>query len=238
MPDIYNAIEEATADMLGRIAQVLEIRAADPQQKEMLNSYLAEIEFPSQARVVEIGCGTGRITKQLAGYFNEVHALDISEKMIDYAKQHIKRPKVRFHLSKGIDIPLDNQSVHSCFSTHVFQHFDSLSVAKAYFKEISRVLKPNGTLMIHLPIYKWPTTPLGFSKTYEIYNRIRNVRAYLVRLLMELKMAKPIMRGLWYPMDFFYKELPTLGFEDIEIFLFVTKSNNDPHPFVLAKTCQ
>jgi len=39
----------------------------------------------------------------------------------------------------------------------------------------------------------------------------------------------------YYPMDYFYNLLPELGFNDIEIFVFVTKSNNDPHPFVLAK---
>jgi phosphosulfolactate synthase (CoM biosynthesis protein A) len=52
---------------------------------------------------------------------------------------------------------------------------------------------------------------------------------------MEFGMAKPIMRGLWYPVDMFYQELPKLGFEDVEISIFATKSNNDPHPFVLAK---
>jgi 2-polyprenyl-3-methyl-5-hydroxy-6-metoxy-1,4-benzoquinol methylase len=31
---------------------------------------------------LEIGCGAGRITLQLAAYFNQVHALDISEKMM------------------------------------------------------------------------------------------------------------------------------------------------------------
>lgn len=184
---------------------------------------------------LEIGCGTGRITMQLASYFNEVHALDISNKMIDYAKKHIASPSVIFYISKGIDIPLDDRSVYSVFSTHVFQHLDSYSVAKDYFAEIARVLKPEGTLMIHLPIYKWPSMSRGFSQLYAIRKHVGNMSANVKRVLMDFGMAKPIMRGLAYPVEFFYQELPKYGFHDIEISIFVTRSNNDPHPFIFAK---
>jgi len=69
---------------------------------------------------LEIGCGVGRITVQLASYFNEVHALDISDKMIEYAKRHITSSSVAFYMSKGLDVPLDDQSVCSVFSnSHV-----------------------------------------------------------------------------------------------------------------------
>ena len=183
---------------------------------------------------LEIGCGAGRITMQLATYFNEVHALDVSEKMIEYAKKHIKSPSVVFHVSNGINIPLGDQSVSSVFSTHVFQHFDSLSVANGYFAEIARVLKHDGSLMIHLPIYKWPAMPRAFSQLYTIRKRAGDMKAYVKRLLMHYGMGKPIMRGLSYPVEFFYEVLPKFGFDDIEIYIFVTKSNNDPHPFIFA----
>lgn len=152
---------------------------------------------------LEIGCGAGRITMQLAPYFDEVHALDISDKMIDYAKKYVTSPSVFFYISKGIDIPLEDRSVYSVFSTHVFQHFDSLSVAKDYFTEIARVLKPQGTLMIHLPIYKWPSMSRGFSKLYRIRKRVGTLRANIRRVLMDYGMAKPIMRRLHYPVEFF-----------------------------------
>jgi len=89
--------------------------------------------------------------------------------------------------------------------------------------------------MTHLPIYRWPSKSSGFSQIYAIRKQIGDIRAYVKRILMNHGMAKPIMRGLWYPMEFFYKELPKLGFDDIEISTFVTKSNNTPHPFVFAK---
>jgi ubiquinone/menaquinone biosynthesis C-methylase UbiE len=184
---------------------------------------------------LEIGCGVGRITNQLASYFNQVHAIDVSEKMIEYAKKHISSSSVSFRLSKGVDIPLADQSVFSVFSTHVFQHFDSLSVADWYFAEISRTMKTDGTLMIHLPIYKWPSESRILKKIYAAQKTMGDIRARGKRLLMDYGMAKPLMRGLSYPVEYFYEVLPKYGFDDVEIAVFVTKINNAPHSFILAR---
>src|SRR4029450_13292615 len=46
-----------------RLASSLELRAADPQQRAILDAYLAEVEFPPSARVLEVGCGTGAVTR-------------------------------------------------------------------------------------------------------------------------------------------------------------------------------
>jgi SAM-dependent methyltransferase len=183
---------------------------------------------------LEIGCGAGRITAQLASYFDNVHALDVSDKMIDYARKHCK-PSVIFHVSNGVDIPLNSESITSCFSTHVFQHFDCLSVGRRYFAEIARVLKPDGTLMVHLPVYQWPPLSRGFNFLHTVQKRIQDIKAMARRTLMRLDIDRPIMRALGYPVNFFYDELPRFGFDDIEISIFMTRSNADPHPFVFAK---
>src|SRR5215470_16907604 len=41
---------------------------------------------PKAMRVLEIGCGAGRITRALAGLFGEVHAVDVSGEMIARAQ--------------------------------------------------------------------------------------------------------------------------------------------------------
>src|SRR5262245_11904584 len=66
MPDVYNTITTADTALVERLADVLEIRAANPQQQNMLATYLAEIEFPAEAKVLEIGCGTGAVVRRLA----------------------------------------------------------------------------------------------------------------------------------------------------------------------------
>ncbi len=184
---------------------------------------------------LEIGCGVGRITMQLASYFNQVHAIDVSEKMIEYAKKHISNSSIAFYLSNGMDIPLADRSVVSVFSTHVFQHFDSLSVADTYFAEISRIMKKDGTFMLHLPIHIWPSTSRILRIIYTAQQTFGDLRARGKRLLMQYGMAKPIMRMLNYPLEYFYEALPKFGFDDVELAVFVTKSNNSPHPFIFAR---
>ncbi len=184
---------------------------------------------------LEIGCGAGRITMSLSTYFNQVHATDVSEKMIEYASKRISSSSVSFHLTNGIDVPIADQSVSAVFSTHVFQHFDSLSFADNYFAEVSRTMKKKGTLMIHLPIYRWPSKSRIYSMVYAAQKAVDDVRAKGKRLLMQYGMAEPLMRSLNYPIDYFYTALPKYGFDDIEISIFVTKSNTNPHAFIFAR---
>jgi len=66
MPDLYATICEVDPSVQERLADILEMRAVDPRQREMLASYLSEIDFRTDARVLEIGCGTGGVTRTLA----------------------------------------------------------------------------------------------------------------------------------------------------------------------------
>jgi trans-aconitate methyltransferase len=47
-------------------AAILELRAADPSSGRWLDSYLSEVGFAPAARVLEVGCGTGAVTRLLA----------------------------------------------------------------------------------------------------------------------------------------------------------------------------
>lgn len=88
---------------------------------------------------VEIGCGAGRITKQLADFFQRVSGLDVSKDQLDYARKHVQ-PNVELVETSSTTIPLPDSSADGVFSVHVFQHFNSLSDAEGVFREIGRVL--------------------------------------------------------------------------------------------------
>ncbi len=95
MPDVFANITAAPPEMIDVIANVLETRAAIPSQQDMVRSYLYEIPFPDNAKVLEIGCGTGPICRILATWPNvaEVIGVDPSEQLLAKAKE----------LSSGID---------------------------------------------------------------------------------------------------------------------------------------
>jgi SAM-dependent methyltransferase len=184
---------------------------------------------------LEIGCGTGRITRELGRCFDTVYALDVSKGMIEYAKKKIQGSTVRFMVGDGLHISLQDASVTAVFSTHVFQHFDSLSHGTRYFEEISRVLSSEGTMMIHLPVHQWPAMPGLFERIYRLRKSTGGARAWIKRRLILAGISHHYMRGLSYPVGYLFDILAQQRFMDIELLLFRTSKENAVHPFVFAR---
>jgi ubiquinone/menaquinone biosynthesis C-methylase UbiE len=65
MSEPYATIADADPLLQERLAEVLELRARDSQQQAMLRANLSEIELPPGARALEIGCGTGAVSRAL-----------------------------------------------------------------------------------------------------------------------------------------------------------------------------
>jgi ubiquinone/menaquinone biosynthesis C-methylase UbiE len=87
-------------------------------------------------RVIEPGCGTGRLTTILAdlvGSAGFVLALDISSKMIDVAQRRIgQRANVCIECASIDSYALDSQSYDAVVCHNVFPHFDSKPAAVAH----------------------------------------------------------------------------------------------------------
>jgi SAM-dependent methyltransferase len=178
---------------------------------------------------VEIGCGAGRLTVAMTEFFAHVHAVDVAQGMLDRVPP---LPNVTLHKTDGLTLPLDDGSVDAAFSTHAFQHFDSTEDAQRNWREIGRVLRPGGTLMVHLPVH---IAPLGLGRTMNrlqaLKRRVGGVRAQLRR-----KLGMPVMRGRSYEWDALSLLLEDdLGLVDVELAIFRTSSNGANHPFVLAR---
>ena len=66
MTDPFATVMDAAPEVQSRMGEVLEVRAAIPQQQRMLETYLSDIDFAPDAKVLDLGCGTGAITRVLA----------------------------------------------------------------------------------------------------------------------------------------------------------------------------
>lgn len=184
-------------------------------------------------RCLEIGCGAGRLTRQLAMSFDHVCAVDVSEDMIGRARKAVESRNVEFSIIDGLHLPQGECSVTAIFSTHVFQHLDSVAIGFSYFREFFRVLDVGGTIMIHLPLYQFPNGSGKFgvlmSSLYAVYRALANVRAYTQR-----RLGVKLMRETPYPIQSLSLFLSDLGFKNVEFRVFSVRSNGNPHPFVLA----
>jgi|GEM_PF-204877 len=97
-------------------------------------------------RVLEIGCGIGRMTKYLAEIFGEVHGVDVSGEMIRVAKERLGHLKnAFFYEGSGWDLSMfPNEFFDFAFSFIVFQHIPDKAVVLNYIREACRVLKTTG----------------------------------------------------------------------------------------------
>lgn len=99
---------------------------------------------PAAMRVLEIGCGAGRVTRALARLFGRVDGVDVSGEMIERARQALSDcPNVRVHQNNGVDLALfGDEEFDFAFSSIVFQHIPRKAVIENYVRETWRVLRP------------------------------------------------------------------------------------------------
>lgn len=100
---------------------------------------------PATMRVLEIGCGAGRITRALARIFGEVHAVDVSGEMVAQARTALAGYANAFvYQNNGQDLAVlpAEPLFDFAYSTIVFQHIPSREVIENYVSEVARLLRP------------------------------------------------------------------------------------------------
>src|SRR5579872_5619678 len=101
---------------------------------------------PKQMRVLEIGCGAGRLTRAFSNVFGEVHAVDISGEMVAAASKALEdRPGAHVYQNNGCDLKVvPDLPFDFAYSAIVFQHIPSREVIENYVREVHRLLRPGG----------------------------------------------------------------------------------------------
>ena len=105
----------------------------------------AALDLRPTARVFELGCGVGRIGRELAGGVAAWHGLDISENMLEVARDRLAgRGEVHLHALHGPRLDaLPDASLDKGYSVAVFIHMDKEDMV-LYLREVARVLRPGG----------------------------------------------------------------------------------------------
>lgn len=116
---------------------------------------------------LEIGCGNGRMTEFIARDWSKVVAIDISGEMIKQGKKRLAGiDNIEWIETDGETIPLKDNSVDFAFSYLVFQHVKTKGMMKRNFKEVCRVLKPNGMFLAFLRHKEEPMTSWSSGVAY------------------------------------------------------------------------
>ncbi len=159
--DVWSTVATLDATAQERLASVLETRGADPRQQAMRQAFLADVAFPPQARVLDVGCGTGVLTRVLARWpgVGTVVGVDPAPFLLDTARElAADLPNVTFEEADGRALPF----VAATFDTVIFDSTLShvpgpeLALAEAY-----RVLRNDGWLAVFDGDYATTTVALG-----------------------------------------------------------------------------
>jgi ubiquinone/menaquinone biosynthesis C-methylase UbiE len=161
MPDVWATVADLDSAMQERLAGVLEARGADPQQQAMRRAFLSGIDFPAGAHVVDIGCGTGVLTRVLACWPNveTVVGVDPAASLIHEARGLASGlSNVTFDEADGRSLPFDGEAFDVAVFDSTLSHVPGPERALA---EAHRVLRQAGWLAVFDGDYATTTVALG-----------------------------------------------------------------------------
>ncbi|MFT4940051.1 MAG: malonyl-CoA O-methyltransferase [Paraglaciecola sp.] len=101
------------------------------------------------SNLVDIGCGTGRVSQQLAARCDKLLAMDLAEGMLSYAAQKYSscdnKSNITWLLADAENLPLRSNSADAVFSTMALQWCQNI---EQVCQEVYRVLRPKGDAVL------------------------------------------------------------------------------------------
>jgi len=108
--------------------------------------FLKKEALKLRGTILDLGCGSGEYSYLLAkNKQNQIYALDSNEKLCQKIKQKNNLEVIHSDAHK---LPFKDNSFDACFCNTVLEHVKD---PEQIIKEIQRVLKPNGKVIISIP---------------------------------------------------------------------------------------
>jgi ubiquinone/menaquinone biosynthesis C-methylase UbiE len=150
--DAMQFINEQDAATLERFIERLEFRAKDPTFTAYREAYLKLVDLPRTAAVLDLGCGTGVVTRALAardGFAGTVTGIDQSPEFIAAAERLAADDglgdRIAFVVGDAHALDLPSASFDAAVAHTLVSHVrDPLAV----LAEAARVIRPGGSLAV------------------------------------------------------------------------------------------
>jgi len=209
----------------------------DDMEISILNRYLNKTD-----KVLELGCGTGLILKEVNKSVSKAIGIDLSEKMLEKAK---KRGLEVYH-AEASNMPFEDNTFDLVYSYKVLAHIEAIEKT---LHEIKRVLKPNGVAVLEfynrnsLRTFIKKIKPSNIisknitdDSVYTRYDTLKDIKCFLPRTF-NVKTVKgvrivtpaffvydlPIIKDIFYKSENLLKDTPLAQFAGFLIIVIENK---------------
>ena len=108
---------------------------------KILGEYIKEGD-----KVLDLGCGNGRLLEIFKGRNVDYVGIDNSEKLIEIAKE--KNPAFNFQVADALNLPFPDNYFDKIFSIAILHHIPLDDFRDQFVKEARRILRPGGFLIL------------------------------------------------------------------------------------------
>jgi ubiquinone/menaquinone biosynthesis C-methylase UbiE len=150
--DPHRFVNELDKAAIDRLVARLESRAKDQVFTRLFDKYAARIDPGPSGQVLEVGCGTGAMTRALArraAFSGKATGVDQSRHFIDAARQFAQdesvAEQVDFLVGDAHSLDFPDGTFDAVFAHTLISH---VTDPAAVLREMVRVLRPGGTLAI------------------------------------------------------------------------------------------
>lgn len=128
--------------------------------------------------LLDFGCGTGLICNEIAENVGFIHAIDISNKMIEIARNKASERRIQnieFEQTTIFDTIFQDNSIDAII---IFNIFHLLEEPAKYLRRIYQILKPGGLIISATPCLSETPTLKTILKFFSIFGFVPKINAF------------------------------------------------------------
>jgi 2-polyprenyl-6-hydroxyphenyl methylase / 3-demethylubiquinone-9 3-methyltransferase len=143
------------------------------------------------ASILDVGCGGGFLSNELARNGYQVTGVDLSAESLRVAKAHDETNTVKYQIADAYQLPFPDKSFDVLTAMDFLEHVDRPDLV---IKEFSRVLKPKGLFFFHT-FNRNPLAWLVVIKLLEWFVKNTPKNMHVIHLFIKPRELKEYCKG-------------------------------------------